>query len=191
MAVRLAETAERLGVEPAGRALLDAAFRTAMAPRLHARLDDHHADFLHPARTALILMDDAGVAEATMLAAAAVAETREPTLRVDGSVVLDVLGEDVRALLAAVPGGGGLAAAEDPDRLREDLVVSGRGPLLVAVSERLDHARHLHLRPRVEWEEYHARTCAAYAPAAARAHPRLEQRLAWWCRTFSDRFLGA
>lgn len=182
MAVRLAETAERLGIDLAGRDLIGAAFDLATARRLGAGLAEHDPDFLHPARTGLILMDDAGVADAPALAAALLAESRDPELRPAPQTVRE-LGEEVADLVAALP---------DPDPvegLLERLVTAGPTALLIAVAERLDHARHLHLRPRAEWAAYHATTCAAYASAAARAHPTLHRRLAWWCRTFARRFL--
>ena len=186
MAARLAETAERMAVDRPGRDLIAAAFDLAMEPRLRAALDDHAPDFLHPARTALIAMDDAGVAHAPTLAAALLVETRDAALRPDagGLGALGVPGDEVAALVAAVP---------DPDEgeeLVERLVTAAAPVLLIALVERLDHARHLHLRPRPEWGPYHATTCAAYAPLAGRADPVLERRFAWWCRTFRARFLG-
>ena len=63
MAARLADTAARLGVDRDGRDLIARAFEAGMAPRIDAGLDDHHPDFLHTARTALILMDDTGAAD--------------------------------------------------------------------------------------------------------------------------------
>lgn len=182
MAARLVETAERLGIDRGGRALITAAFEAAMRPRLSGGLDEHSPAYLHPARTALILMEDAGVTHATTLAAALLTETREPALRADAADV-DALGDTVRALLAAVPG------PEPEERVLESLVTAELQARLIAVAERLDHARHLHLRPREEWPGYHALTCGSYAPAAARAHPLLGRRLAWWCGMFAARYL--
>ncbi|MBW3553764.1 MAG: HD domain-containing protein [Gemmatimonadetes bacterium] len=182
MAARLVDTAERLGIDAPGRAIISAAFVAAMRPRLSGGLDDHGPEYLHPARTALILMEDAGVGEPATLAAAILTETRHPGLRPDADEV-DRLGEQVRGLVAAVPD------PEEDERVLESLIVAGPDVRLIAVAERLDHARHLHLRPRSEWPGYHAVTCASYAPAAARSHPVLGRRLAWWCRSFRDRFL--
>lgn len=183
MAARLADTAERLGIDADGRALIAAAFEAAMRPRLDGGLDDHSPEYLHPARTALILTDDAGVRHPPTLAAAILTETRDPALRSAPDAV-ERLGDEIRDLLAAVPDPG------DPERVLERLVVAPAGVGLIAVAERLDHARHLHLRPRSEWPPYHALTCASYAPAATRAHPVLGRRFAWWCRTFRERFLA-
>ena len=180
MAARLADTAARLGVDRDGRDLIARAFEAGMAPRIDAGLDDHHPDFLHTARTALILMDDTGAADPATLAAALVTETREADLRMEEDEVRR-LGEDVAALAAAVPD----PAAEG---LIERLVTADPALRLVALAERLDHARHLHLRDPGEWAAYHALTCAAYAPVAGRAHPVLERRFTHWCRTFARRF---
>ena len=183
MAARLDGTAERLGIGADGRALLASAFEVAMRPRMSGGLDEHSPAYLHPARTALILMEDAGVSHPTTLAAGILAETRHPAVRPDPDAV-EALGEEVLGLLAAVPDPG---AAE---RMLERLVVAPAGARLIAVAERLDHARHLHLGPPSDWLAFHALTCASYAPAAARAHPVLGRRFAWWCRTFRERFLA-
>ena len=60
---------------------------------------------------------------------------------------------------------------------------------LIALAERLDHARHLHLREPVHWRPFHEGIGAIYAPIAERTHPRLAGRYAWWLTTFRSRFL--
>lgn len=185
MARRILRTADRLGMDDHGRSLLRQAFDMGMAPRLAQRLDDHHPDYLHPARTAVILMDDARIGRASVLAAALVTETRDGTLRVEPDAVRR-LGPAVAALAAEVP-----EPDQAGDRLLEALVVLSPEAALVAVAERLDHARHLHLRDRGEWAAYHAVTAAAYAPLARRTDPALAGRIEWWCTTFRQRFLGA
>lgn len=183
MAARLAATAERLRIDAAGRDLLRAAYETGLAPRVEAGLDDHHPDFLHTARTALILMDDAAVADPTTLAAALLTETRDPRLRVAPEAVR-VLSEAVAAVLGEVPD------PDEPETLLEGLVSASDPAALVALAERLDHARHLHLRDAAEQAAYHALTRAVYAPFAARVHPVLAQRISWWCAMFERRFLS-
>ncbi len=182
MARRLARTATRLGIEPTGLDLIRRAFEIGMGPRFARGLEDHHPDYLHPSRTALILMDDARVADATVLATALVTETRDPMLRPPPDE-LEALDRVVR-LLASVP---------DPEEegLAERLVSASMDARLVAVAERLDHARHLHLRDRQEWAGYHAVTCGTFAPVADRTHPALAGRITWWCTTFEERFLGS
>jgi hypothetical protein len=185
MGRRLQRTAGRLGIDDSGRDAMMRAFEIGMQPRLARELDDHHPDYLHPARTALILMDDAAVADPVTLAAALVTETRDPTLGPDPRRLAG-LEAAVAAVAAEVPGPGTAA-----DRLLEVLVGASREARLVAVAERLDHARHLHLRSETEWIGYHAATCAMYSPVADRTHPALASRLRWWCTTFQQRFLGS
>jgi hypothetical protein len=185
MARRLLRTAGRLGIDEDGRDVMMRAFEIGMAPRLAAGLDDHDPDYLHPARTALILMDDAAIHDPVTLAAALITETRDlafvpaPRRRAE-------LGPEILAVSDAVPG-----PDAPSERLLELLVGAALEARLVAVAERLDHARHLHLRPEREWIPYHAATCHAYSPVADRTHAALAGRLAWWCTTFQQRFLGS
>lgn len=183
MGRRLARTAERLGIPADGRQLMLQAFRTAMEPRRARVAHDHHPDYLHPARTALILMDDARMADPERLATALLLETRDPSLAASPAAV-ERVSAVVAAELALVP-----VAGQGGERLLERLLTLTPGAAMVAAAERLDHARHLHLRPSDEWKGYHGTTCSAYAPVAVRAHEVLGSRLEWWCETFSRRFL--
>lgn len=183
MARRIRRTCDRLGMSaPEGDLVLDA-FRLAMEPRLARISEDHHPDYLHPARTALILMDDVHVADPIVLAAALLTETRDPALAAPQEAVRSLDG-GVADLVSQVP-----RPEAEGDRLLESLVTLPPGAARVAVAERLDHARHLHLRERGEWNEYHHVTRTAYAPVAARVEPGLEARLRWWCDMFARRFL--
>ena len=184
MARRLAATAERLGMPPESTSLVLQAYGVAMDHR-KARIDDERdPDFLHPARTVLILMDDLGETDDVTLAAAALCETRDRKLAC-GAELMSGLDERVTGRLAEVPR---LAGPGGPDIL--ELLVGAPEPARrIALAERLDHARHLHLRDRYEWREYHSVCCRAYAVVARRTHPVLEQRWTWWCRTFEERFL--
>jgi (p)ppGpp synthase/HD superfamily hydrolase len=184
MVRRVLRTADRLGLNEQGRALLQRAFDLGMAPRLALDLDDHHPDYLHPSRTALILMVDGKIADPVILAAALVTDTRDQAFQID-----------VEALRGIDPAVARLASEiPDPDRagdtLLESLVAGSFEAAVVAVAERLDHARHLHLRDAGEWSAYHATTCAVYAPLARRTDPVLAGRMEWWCTTFQQRFLG-
>ena len=182
MGRRLARTARRLGMGAEGQALVLDAFRVAMEPR-RARIDeDHHPDYLHPARTALILMDDTGETNPITLATALFTETRDPSLAASPDATRRV-SPDAAALAAEIPAPGG------SDRLLETLLALPEAAVRVAAAERLDHARHLHLRPREEWEPYHATTREAYVPVAHRAAQPLAARLEWWCDMFGRRFL--
>lgn len=182
MAARIDRTAERLGVAPRDRDRIRAALDAVFAHRARVLPDDHHPDFLHPARSALILMDDVGVADAATLTAAVLAPDKG---RVAIAEPTGEAGQEAAAILDGMPG-----PDVPEERLLESLLAAPPAALLVALAERLDQARHLHLRDRSEWQDYHRVTCAVYAPLAARTHPVLERRFDWWCRTFQRRFLG-
>ncbi|HEX7088978.1 MAG TPA: hypothetical protein VF192_02510 [Longimicrobiales bacterium] len=184
MARRIAGAAERAALTPAARALLDRAFRLAMGPRVRLLADDHHPDFLHPARTALILLEDLGCRDPHTLAAGAVCETLRPELAVSAAEIRASLGPAVHAVVAAVP-----VPALAGEELLEQLVAGDHAARIVALAERLDHARHLHLRPRAEWAAFHGLTREAYLPVALRTDPTLARRFRWWCAMFERRFL--
>lgn len=186
MARRLEHTAERAGVPPHGRRLITAAFELAMRPRVERLPDGHHPDFLHPARTALILIEDAGIIDATVIAAGALCETLRPELAARDAEIEAAAGVEVLRLVREVP-----LPAEAGDLLLERLVTADSPVQAIALAERLDHARHLHLRPRDEWADAHAVTCAVYGPVAARAHPTFARRYRWWCGMFEERYLGS
>jgi hypothetical protein len=76
----------------------------------------------------------------------------------------------------------------DSDRL-EWLVQLDGDALLVALAERLDHARHLHLAPAATWPDFHRRFAKADLPAASRSDARLAWRMQWWHDSFARRFL--
>lgn len=181
MAASLTRTARTSGVPAAGMRLLAAAHARAMEPRVAVFDDDHHPAYLHPGRTALILLRDVGVAEGALLAAATLVESRDARLRVPLAEVERVAGPEVRAHVASVPlaGAAGLA---------ERLVTLPGDALLVALAEHLDHLRHAHLDPEKRgWPELHAEASAVWGPLAERAHPVLARRYAHWIRTFAKR----
>ncbi|HUF13331.1 MAG TPA: hypothetical protein VMN78_09540 [Longimicrobiales bacterium] len=136
---------------------------------------EDHFELLHPSRTLLILLDDCGVVDADVLSAAASIESEHVALRV----------APANEIARAVP------LPDAGDELLERLVVAGPEIRLIALAERLDHARHLHLRAAAAWPAFHDAMCAIYAPVARRTHPRLEERFDHWCDMFGRRFLGA
>lgn len=182
MGRRLARTAHRLGIDTDGRALILDAFRLAMGPRLERIEEDHHPDYLHPARTALILMDDTGEADPVTLAAALFVETRDPTL-LPAPDAMQRVNRDAAELAARVP------VPARTERLLETLLALPDAALHIAAAERLDHVRHLHLRPEAEWAQVHTETREAYVPVARRVGSALAARLDWWCDMFERRFL--
>lgn len=179
---RLDRTALVHGVEAAGRSLIEEAFRVAMAPRLAVIHDDHHPDYLHPGRTAAILLDDVGLNEPLALAAACLVDTQRPELEASDSEVEDRVGHEVLDFRERVPRPGS-------ERLVEDLLGSEPQVRLVALAERLDHLRHAHLWGDLEAARAaHAEGSAVYLPMAERAHPLLGRRYAHCCRTFSRKY---
>lgn len=184
MGRRLVRTARRLGMDAAGRRLLEDGFRMAMEPRRTRIVEDHHPDYLHPARTVLILMDDAGVDDPRVLTSALFVETRDPAFAVPDATVA-ALNTEVAERRARVP-----VPEEAGDRLLETLLAADPDTARIAAAERLDHARHLHLRAEGEWLPYHQLTCRTYGPVAERTCAPLGRRLEWWCAAFQRRFLG-
>ncbi len=180
---RLTRTAGGRGITGTDAELLLRAFDLGMEPRFAAGVGDHHPDYLHPSRTALILMDDARIEDAAVIAAALVTETRSPGFAVSAAD-LERLGSRVHAIVSEIANFGPME-----DTLAERLVGASMDARLVAIAERLDHARHLHLRGRDEWAQYHAATCGTYAPVAHRTDAAMAGRIDWWCTTFRERFL--
>lgn len=186
MARRLLRTAERAGVDAAGSELIAHAFDLAISHR-NAWIDDaEHPEYLHTARTVLILLDDARCGDARTLAAAALFDSTDGALIPSPSAMARLPEEDIAGLVSSVP-----APWATHEALLERLVSAPSAALLIAIAEHLDHARHLHIRPPAGWGAFHALSRDAYLPAAGRASRALERRLDWWCRMFASRFLGA
>lgn len=182
MGRRLNRTAARFGVPAAGRELVLDAFRIAMEPRRGRITEDHHPDYLHPARTALILMDDTHEADPVTLVAAIFAETRDPSLAAAGPSMVE-LDPGAASLVGQIP------IPDETDHLLEALLALPDAAARVAAAERLDHVRHLHLRDRREWDRWHRETREAYVPATRRVDDTLVVRLEWWCDMFARRFM--
>jgi len=179
---RLDRTALMHGVDAAGRNLIEQAFRAAMTPRLQIIPDDHHPDYLHPGRTAAILLDDVGLTQPVALAAACLVDTQRPELEPLDPDIRDRVGQEVLDFRERVPRPGS-------ERLLEDLLGSGPQVVLVALAERLDHLRHAHL-----WGDLnaaraaHVEGSAVYLAMAERAHPLLARRYIHCCGTFSRKY---
>ena len=152
MAEKLVVYARRAGV--ADVALIEDAYWAAIKPRLDYFSDVFHHDMLHPARTALILIEQAGCRSATLIAAGELTETLFEAARVTPEVVR-ALNEEVWQSVQAVPD-----PLESQDMLTEMLISAEPEIALVAVAERLDHARHLHMRDRSTWASFLSRRAA-------------------------------
>lgn len=185
MAASVVRAARVAGVGADGIRILSRAHALAMEPRVAAFADDHHPLFLHPGRSALVLLRDVGCADPVVLAAAALLESEDAELRIGRDRAEAEVDREVAALVAAVP------LSRSPS-LAEDLVTADEAVRLVALAERLDHLRHAHLRGADHaWRAAaHAEAEAVYRPVAHRTQARLAQRYDHWCRTFARGLLA-
>ncbi|MFS8638967.1 MAG: hypothetical protein FWJ74_12830 [Gemmatimonadota bacterium] len=183
MMSRVLSTAVLAGIPERGVRSIETALGAALSVRVAKLDDDHDPAYLHPGRTVLILLEDVGVTDAAVLSAAALAETLQPELAAPAPVdpALDPASLEI---LEEVP-----IPAREGEQLLERLVVASKGARLVALAERLDHARHLHLTDRSRWATIHAETCEVYLPVAVRTDPTLARRFRRWCDVFEERFL--
>lgn len=170
---RLERRLEQAGLSADGTATILEVLDETLERRART-FGDEHFETLHPARTVLILLDDCDIVDGDVLAAATSIESEHPALRPARASDL--------ALLVPLPD-------RDGEALLEELLAGDASVRLIALAERLDHARHLHLRERSVWPGFHHDIGTIYAPVAARTHERLARRFDWWWRTFRDRFL--
>lgn len=154
------------------------ALAEALAPRAADIEDDHDARALHPARTIRILIADGACRSVDALAAAAFVDTLDPHLAPTPPTAL------LRSLVSAVPRPG-----RDADLLLERIVTADHDVALIALAERLDHARHLHMRRDLLWPEFHAEVRAVYIPAARRLAAQIARRLERWADAFERRLI--
>jgi hypothetical protein len=182
MAVRLRRTAGRFALSGANLDSLDECFRYVVGLRLQA-WPEPHPDFLHPARTALILLDDVGIADVAALGSGLLYDSDRPDLSVSASDAAALGWNGAADLLAQFP-----PAGLDDSRLMESLVTLDPVPLAVVLSERLDHARHLHFRPADRWQSSYRQVLDIYLPIAVRSSI-LAARFDAWAEAFSRRLM--
>lgn len=153
-----------------------------MSTRVSSLSDDHHPAYLHPGRAVLILLHDVDDLPASALPAAALHESMDTALSPGSDRVDDLLGVALGDTVRVLP----LPGAEN---LEERLVLLPRDGAVAVLAERLDHLRHLHMRPdtRKEWSAMHAEVERAWLPFAQRTDGRLAQRFTHWTRTFRKR----
>lgn len=181
MRLRVLRRFDWVGGSAAERGVLDACLTAALLRRQSCLGDDEDPRFLHCARTTLILMDDAGVRDAAVLAGAALVESCEPELAVRGEV-LEGLPREARAVAAAVPLPQGAG-----ERLAEALLDAAHEVRLVACAERLDQARHAHMLPAFDGLRWLEETRAIYQPVAARTDAMLALRYERWAGALERR----
>ncbi|MGD8277546.1 MAG: hypothetical protein PVH00_05945 [Gemmatimonadota bacterium] len=183
MARRL-ERAARAARLDADAARIGRLFRAVLDRRATGFDDPHHPDYLHPARTALILLEDVRRHDPDLTLAATAIDTERPDLDLPLDEVEREAGARAAAIVDAIRGG----PPPDAERL-EWLVQLENDALLVALAERLDHARHLHLAPADRWPGFHRRFAEADLLAASRSDERLAWRMQRWHDSFARRFL--
>jgi hypothetical protein len=153
-----------------------------MHPRLRRLDDDHHPAFLHPGRSALVLLGDVGAVDPSVLVVAVLHESVDSDLRVPSDLLAEAVGPATAAAVGAIPLPG-------DERLVEGLLSLGPGSALAALAERIDQLRHLHLREDLagRWADIYEEVTRAWLPFAVRTHDQLARRYAHWARTFVKR----
>lgn len=156
------------------------AVAAALAHRHTIIADTADPRLLLPARTVRILLADTACRDADALAAAPAIDSVDPHL----APPVGRLDPAARRVLKALP-----TAAPDAGGLLEQLVCADLEIATIALAERLDQARHLHLRPELPWAPFHHEVRTAWAPAAHRIAPGLARRLDRWADAFERRVL--
>jgi hypothetical protein len=153
----------------------------ALEYRAQLLSDDHDPRYLHTARCIRILVADGGVSDVASLSAAAFVESVDRELVGGARVLAEAAASLVRN--APLPGGA------DDDSLLERLVSGERPASVVALAERLDHARHLHMRRDIAWRSFHESVRRDYIPAARFLSPGIARRFEHWADAFERRLL--
>jgi (p)ppGpp synthase/HD superfamily hydrolase len=185
MADRLRRTAGWRGLSPDQANRLADCFLAAMRRRAAAIGDEHDPAYLHPARTALILLDDVGMQDADVLYAAVVHDAARPGLAMRSDDLRDLAGDRAADIIDRLPN-----PDADADTIMETLVTLPAGVLALYLASQLDLARHLHLGDPAGWTAGHARVTASLIPLAHRCNPLLAKRFERWAGAFRRRFLG-
>lgn len=156
--------------------------RGALAQSLEWRdtriADDHDPRYLHPARTIRILIADGECRSTETLAAAAFVDT------IDLDLAPPAPAASLTAIVAAVP-----RPDLHGDELLERLVTADIDVGLLAIAERLDHARHIHMRSDLHWPSFHHQVRTVYAPAARRFSALIARRFERWADAFERRLI--
>jgi hypothetical protein len=184
MADRLIAACLRMGMNPADARDLGLLFSNVISFRAPVMAGEEDVDYLHPARTALILMHDTGVADRATLGAGMALDSLYPDRTPHPEVLIEWGELGAAALLGELPG----ARVSREERI-EALVIASENTRLAAIAERLDHARHLHLTPPESWAAFHDDVTRVYLPLAARTHAVLERRFSAWSERFAARYL--
>lgn len=161
---------------------LDRVHALAMSVRSVRLDDDHHPAYLHPGRSALVLLHDVGDVDPVVMVVAMLHESEDADLRVPPDQLTDGVSPAAAAAVTSIPLPG-------DERLVERLVGLGPGVALATLAERLDQLRHLHVRPDLadRWADAYQEVVDAWLPFSARTDEQLARRYAHWVRTFVKR----
>lgn len=175
MGNRLLDTMRGGLIAPGAVELVLSAYALAAEKRA-ASLTVKDTRLLHPGRTVLILWQDCSIRDAGQLAAAALVESQDLELRAD---VLAFPATPVARCVQSIP-----SPVEAGDRLLEDLLALDPAAARIALAERLDHLRHLHLGSRDNWAREFQLATQIYLPVAQRTDNALARRFTGWCELF-------
>lgn len=195
MGQRMLRTAADVGVLPPACELLDRVHHIAMAVRDELLHDDHDPQYLHPGRSALILLQDVEETEADVLSAVMIVDSQTPNLAPTDpalAALLEALRADPfqHAVVARAVDWREQIPRSGDEALAERLVTASPQACRAALAERLDHLRHAHISlDPAERRRVHAEAEAVYLPMAERTHDELARRYRWWCRMFASRHL--
>lgn len=186
MASSVAATARRRGFTGADVVRIGRALDVAMAKRVLLIADDHDPAYLHPGRTALVLLHDVADVSPRAVVFGALLESRDRQYEPDAARVPEVIDpSDLEPWTALTEAMGRGLPIED---LAADLVVLEPVLLVAVLAERLDHLRHEHLRPpRTSWAALVDEAERLWGPLADRVAPTLSRRYRHWIRTFRRR----
>lgn len=175
MGTRLLDTMRGGFIAPGAVELVLGAYALAAEKRAES-LTAKDTRLLHPGRTVLILWQDCSIRDAGQLAAAALVESQDPELRAD---LVGFPAEEIVRCVQSIP-----SPVEAGDRLLEDLLALDPAAARIALAERLDHLRHLHLGRRDHWACEFELATQVYLPLAQRTDNALARRFARWCELF-------
>jgi hypothetical protein len=102
MTARLRKAASRAGITAHDIDRIERCFRESIDRRATTIPDQRHPDYLHTARTALVLLEDLGIADADALALATLYDSK-PRLTPSAADVERLAGTRAAALAAQLP----------------------------------------------------------------------------------------
>lgn len=154
-----------------------AALETALRARDRAIDDDHDPRYLHPARTIRIAIADGPCTNTGALAAGAFIDTVDAWLVPEPPAPL-------KPWVDAVP-----VAGADRDLLLERIITADPDAAVIALAERLDQVRHVHLRHDRDARAAHAEVRAICIPAARRVSAVIARRFEHWADAFERKLI--